>query len=490
MSNPFEEIIERVRDKFYEIRNNPENRKIFIIAVSAVATLVILFVLLLGNQLRFLTKQAAGADASELLKGNEVDIDAARNSAGGLILDIDWDTIIGYDADGNPIYGTFGLDHSVWGYDCNGAPLYKDDQVVTGYAEDGLPIYGNYSSVEKARLRGLKNMLNSDINWNSIVGYDADGNPIFGTFGKDSRILGYDMNGNPIYKGMVNIKGRTNSGMPIYDYSTISNNKANGKSAQSRIKSGKDGVNSANGNTSGTNGVNGSNGNTFGTNGVNGSNGNTSGTNGVNGSNGNTSGTNGANGSNGNTSRTNGKNGKNGNSSSGKNGTNGKNGNSSSGKNGINGKNGSNSSGIQGAKGEKGVKGDKGETGTKGATGAKGETGATGATGAAGQQGIQGERGQQGIQGEKGIKGEKGDVGRTGNNAYVHIKYSDTNPTGKTASQSKMKDSPDQSTKWMGMYSDEHQTASDDPADYTWTQYKDLSITSVEENGVTTLIIK
>jgi len=94
-----------------------------------------------------------------------------------------------------------------------------------------------------------------------VVERDADGNPIFGTFGADTNILGYDLLGNPIYKGSVTINGRTDSGLPIYNYSTINTAKSNGISQQNALKNGKDGLNGTDGsNGNGADGTNGADG--------------------------------------------------------------------------------------------------------------------------------------------------------------------------------------------------------------------------------------
>lgn len=119
----------------------------------------------------------------------------------------------------------------------------------------------------------------------------------------------------------------------------------------------------------------------------------------------------------------------------------------------------------------------KGETGKTGATGATGKTGATGAAGSAGAKGATG---------EKGATGSKGEQGKS---VYMHIKYAEEDPSQNASAA--LKDTPDESTKYMGVYSDTNVTASSSAAQYTWTQYKDLSITASEDSsGVTTLIIK
>ena len=150
------------------------------------------------------------------------------NDAGGQIDDIDWETIIGYDADSNPIYASFGKIPGVLGYDMFGSPIYSMTQ--SGVAQDGLPIFGDYSSVDRAIERGMSNALdNADVNWQKIVGYDADGNPIYASISENTNIIGYDATGRPIYKTEVNYTGNTLNGLPVYDFSTIQIIKSKGQ---------------------------------------------------------------------------------------------------------------------------------------------------------------------------------------------------------------------------------------------------------------------
>lgn len=88
----------------------------------------------------------------------------------------------------------------------------------------------------------------------------------------------------------------------------------------------------------------------------------------------------------------------------------------------------------------------------------------------------------------KGDRGETGKTGETGKSVYMHIKYADEDPSTNPATS--IKDYPDETTKYMGVYSDTNPVASSVASAYRWTQYKDLSITAVKEDGVTTLIIK
>lgn len=127
----------------------------------------------------------------------------------------------------------------------------------------------------------------------------------------------------------------------------------------------------------------------------------------------------------------------------------------------------------------KGAKGDKGETGENGfdgvgidsieKTSAEGLvdtytitfsdestetfTVTNGADGAAGANGTNGTNGIDGIDGEDGA------------NAYVHIKWSATEPT----QDEDMKDTPD---AWIGIYSGTSETAPTSHTSYVWYQYK------------------
>ena len=129
----------------------------------------------------------------------------------------------------------------------------------------------------------------------------------------------------------------------------------------------------------------------------------------------------------------------------------------------------------------KDLEGEQGEIGKQGATGAKGDTGATGAQGPQGEQGIQGIQGEQGLKGDKGdtgaqgpqgiqgiqgVQGEKGDQGDAGTNAYVWIRYAETDPlTTSTA----ISETPN---NYMGVYSGSSSVAPTDASEYNWFKIK------------------
>jgi hypothetical protein len=287
-----------------------------------------------------------------------------------------------------------------------------------------------------------------DIDFETILGYDKDGQPIYGSYGLVPNVMGYDVNGQPIATGSITQTGSNEKGEAIYDYSSK-------EVAAAKGIDGKDGTN-------GTNGTNGT-----GSTGI-------AGTNGTNG----TSGSTGATGA------------------SGKNGTNGT---SGTGKNGVNGANGAN--GANGKNGTAGsyyvidnyVKGDKGDTG---ANGIEGKQGPAGVAGAAGSNGANGKDGRDGQTGAAGIAGAKGDTGATGatgaagaagapgkdgaDGKSTFVRFS------KNANGKDMTEIPDSTTKYMGVYTGT--TASTKYTDYEWTQYKDLSITY--DSGSNTLTIQ
>lgn len=118
---------------------------------------------------------------------------------------------------------------------------------------------------------------------------------------------------------------------------------------------------------------------------------------------------------------------------------------------------------LMGEKGETGKQGPKGETGEQGATGAKGDTGATGAQGA---KGDKGETGAQGPKGEQGLQGEKGDQGEDGANAYIWIRYAETDPLTTTVTISETPNN------YMGVYSGNSSTAPTDADEYNWFKIK------------------
>ena len=81
-----------------------------------------------------------------------------------------------------------------------------------------------------------------------------------------------------------------------------------------------------------------------------------------------------------------------------------------------------------------------------------------------GDQGIQGIQGEQGIQGVQGEKGEQGDAGT---DAYVWIRYAETDPAGST--NVTLYETP---KDYMGVYSGPLSTAPTDASEYNWFKIK------------------
>ncbi len=99
----------------------------------------------------------------------------------------------------------------------------------------------------------------------------------------------------------------------------------------------------------------------------------------------------------------------------------------------------------------------------------KGETGAKGDTGDTGPQGIQGEKGDTGDTGPQGPPGEQGIQGPPGTNGtstYFYVKYSE-NSTGNP-----MTDTPNETSKYMGVASTTSPAAPTSPSGYTWSLIK------------------
>lgn len=142
-------------------------------------------------------------------------------------------------------------------------------------------------------------------------------------------------------------------------------------------------------------------------------------------------------------------------------------------------------------KGETGAKGDTGLTGATGADGAdgksayqvwldagntgteeeyleslKGEKGDTGDTGPQGIQGEKGDTGDTGPQGPPGEQGIQGPPGTNGTSTYFYVKYSE-NSTGNP-----MTDTPNETSKYMGVASTTSPTAPTSPSGYTWSLIK------------------
>ena len=207
---------QRLKDWWSEVKNDPAKKKKFIAITAGLGAACAIAIGVVAVNLGDISRMA-GSSASDLIAENG----GGYNDAGGLIADIDYNSVIGYDADGSPIYGTKGLVNGVGGYDCFGAPIATDKLVVTGTAADGRAIYGGYSAVKEARIRAISLNKTGDIDYNAIVGYDRNGNPIYGSVSGRDDIWGYDANGRPVPKDNVRQTGTTANGMPIYDYSAI-----------------------------------------------------------------------------------------------------------------------------------------------------------------------------------------------------------------------------------------------------------------------------
>lgn len=163
-----------------------------------------------------------------------------------------------------------------------------------------------------------------------------------------------------------------------------------------------------------------------------------------------------------------------------------------------------------------------------------GPAGSPGPVGAPGKNGINGRDGKDGKNGKDGQDGEAGKNGKDGNNVFVRYSASanganmTTSPTsdtkfigtytGKTAATNpsqyawsqyigkdgqdgnsvfirysaepngaNMTATPDSKTKYMGTFSGK--AASENPSDYTWSQYKDSSMSYSEEDNTLYIII-
>lgn len=222
-----------VKGKMADIRENKEARKYLTIAAISVVALVVMTIVVVISGISSIARSRSGIRASDIIEGTAISTE--RNAAGGLIVDINYNEVIGYDANKNPIYASNGLLPAVMGYDICGTPITTEGLVVTETAQDTLPVYGNVSSVDEARKRGLAEHGANNVNWNSIVGYGQDSNPIFAANITEPSLLGYDLLGTPVEKGTVVEVGKTQTGMPIYDYSMIMTAKMIGVNDQQRI---------------------------------------------------------------------------------------------------------------------------------------------------------------------------------------------------------------------------------------------------------------
>lgn len=111
--------------------------------------------------------------------------------------------------------------------------------------------------------------------------------------------------------------------------------------------------------------------------------------------------------------------------------------------------------GKDGKDGKDGLDGNDGKDGKSGNTGKTGATGATGKTGAAGKNGS------------NGLNGKDGKDGSDGNSSYIRY-ATDENGANMTST-------PGADTKYIGTFIGPD--PSTNPADYTWTRYKDAVIT-------------
>lgn len=129
-----------MQEKWEEIRNDPKRRKVLLIII--VVTAIILCLVFLY----FLLFPAVKRNVTD--KGDTI--------TEGYSADINYDVIIGYDADGNPIFGSYGMDPSIIGYDIYGNPITIADIGILGYDADGNPIYDftSYHAVDKGVLGG------------------------------------------------------------------------------------------------------------------------------------------------------------------------------------------------------------------------------------------------------------------------------------------------------------------------------------------------
>ena len=88
-------------------------------------------------------------------------------------------------------------------------------------------------------------------------------------------------------------------------------------------------------------------------------------------------------------------------------------------------------------------------------------------------EGKTGATGEAGKKGEKGDKGEQGAAGKDGKSSFIRYATSDTGAN--------MTTTPNSNTKYIGTYIGA--SASNNPADYTWTLYKDMIMTYSESDN-------
>lgn len=115
--------------------------------------------------------------------------------------DADYEQILGYDLEDGTIYGSLSSRVDIAGYDENGCEVPLGVQII-GYTDDNMAIYGYVV----------------DMDMSNVVGYDSNNNPIYGSKSGRTDIVGYDMYGNEVKNG-TKIISNTDDGLPIYDYS-------------------------------------------------------------------------------------------------------------------------------------------------------------------------------------------------------------------------------------------------------------------------------
>ncbi len=229
-------MFEQIKEQIGGLKDSAAGKVLIGGAIGFLVVFGIIFVAGMRNNLRAEGEEIEavreGVEAAELMAASSES--AIRNLSGGVVSDIDWDTVEGYDREGNPVYATRRTVPTVGGYDMCGAPLSDTDLTVTGKTSGtNEAVFGTYSAVDKARERGLMES-DPDIDWNKTAGYDRDNNPVF--VSKSGKALGYDLLGNPLMAGSVTVGARTDSGLPIYEYSAIQTARADGKNAQKALE--------------------------------------------------------------------------------------------------------------------------------------------------------------------------------------------------------------------------------------------------------------
>lgn len=139
--------------------------------------------------------------------------------------------------------------------------------------------------------------------------------------------------------------------------------------------------------------------------------------------------------------------------------------------------------------GRDGIDGTNGVDGRDGRDGSNGTSGKDGRNGKDGRDGVDGVDGKDGINGSNGKDGRNGVDGKNGSSSYTHIKYAAQDPT--LDPTTTLYDEPSPSTVYIGIATTNTSAAPMNSQVYTWSRYKDLSITAQQDDdGVTTLIIQ